>query len=137
MTKEELIKEAKSCKSVEELKELTSKNGYELTDEELSTFFSNSKEISDEELDNVSGGAACDKSGATPLFKVGDIVKWEQTGYKAKIEWVSSDKGTFEYNALWDRKAFYYTIRPYTNYGYDQPWDQTRESIPEYKLSKM
>lgn len=133
MTKEELIKEAKNCKSVEELKELTSKNGYELSDEELTTFFSGSKEMSDDELDSVNGGA-CDKSGDTPKFKVGEMVGWLDSGNKAKIEWVSSEKGTFTYNALWDRKAFYYTIRPYTNY--DTPWDETREMIPEYKLNK-
>ena len=60
MMNEEMIAKAKEAKSVEELIALAKENGVELTEEEAKTYFEqlNAKkgELSDDELDNVSGG---------------------------------------------------------------------------------
>lgn len=135
MNKNEIIKEAKSCKTKEELKELASKNNIELSEEEINLCFNKSKEVSDDELDNVGGGISCDQSDDTPKYKVGDIVNYDPSGHHARIEWVSPTKGTFEYNKIWDREAFYYTIRQVTDYG--SWYDNANEFIPEYKLSEV
>lgn len=55
----ELIEKAKQAKSAEEILALAKENGIEMTDEAAKAHFErlhNSGEISDEELDNVSGG---------------------------------------------------------------------------------
>ncbi len=59
MTHEEMILKAKEAKSAEELLALAKENGMELTEESAKAYFEKlhkSGEISDEELDNVSGG---------------------------------------------------------------------------------
>ena len=60
---EKLLEKAKNTKSAEELLSLAKENGIELTAEEAKTYFAqiNSKEgeLSDDELDNVSGGGKC------------------------------------------------------------------------------
>ena len=60
MMKEEMITKAKEAKSVEELMALAKETGIELTEEDAKMYFEqfNSKkgELSDDELDNVSGG---------------------------------------------------------------------------------
>lgn len=67
MDKKELIEQYKNCKSKEERKELLNKyNG----------------ELSQEELDIVSGGGCLDSgedAGATPKFCVGQVVEWGVT----------------------------------------------------------
>lgn len=63
---EELIVKARSAKSAEELLALAKENGTELTAEEANAYFeqlSKSGELSDEELDNVSGGGCHTKVG--------------------------------------------------------------------------
>lgn len=55
----EQTKKAKTAKSVEELLALAKENGMELTEEEAAKYFAEwhkEGELSDEELDNVSGG---------------------------------------------------------------------------------
>ena len=64
--KEDIIVKAKSCKSVEELIALAKENGAEITSEQAEEYFKsmhNSGEISDEELDNVTGGGCYDHHG--------------------------------------------------------------------------
>ena len=59
----ELIKDAKKCKSIEELSILAKENNINLTKEELENYFNDlnkSGELDLEELNNVSGG--CDDS---------------------------------------------------------------------------
>ena len=59
----EMIKEAKSAKSAEELAEIAKAEGVELTAEQATKVFTElnkSGQLSDEELDNVAGGG-CDK----------------------------------------------------------------------------
>ena len=58
--RKELLAKAKEAKSVEELLAFAKENGIELTDEKAKEYFTKlntkSEELSDEELDNVSGG---------------------------------------------------------------------------------
>ena len=60
MTHEELVAKAREVKSAEELKELAKAEGMELTEEAAGEYYAmlnpESGEISDDELDNVSGG---------------------------------------------------------------------------------
>ncbi len=60
----EHIEKAKQAKSAEELLTIAKENGFDLTDDEAKNYFdklSGSGALSDEELDNVSGG--CGNSG--------------------------------------------------------------------------
>ena len=60
MTHEELVAKAREAKSAEELMELAKAEGMELTEEAAGEYYTmlnpESGEISDDELDNVSGG---------------------------------------------------------------------------------
>lgn len=70
-----LIEKAKTAKSVEELLDLAKAENIELTEEEAAKAFeelNKTGELSDDELDNVSGG--CYESGDTPKFSVGQHV---------------------------------------------------------------
>ena len=73
----ELLEKAKTAKTAEELLELAKAENIELTEEQAKEYFATihaSGELSDEELDNVSGGCGRDyePSGETPKFHVGD-----------------------------------------------------------------
>ncbi|MCI7768768.1 MAG: Nif11-like leader peptide family RiPP precursor, partial [Christensenellaceae bacterium] len=70
----ELIEKAKTAKSAEELLAMAKAENIELTEEEAAKAFAElnkSGELSDEELNNVSGGCG---SGDEPLFTVGQWV---------------------------------------------------------------
>ena len=71
----EMIDKAKAAKSVEEILELASANGVEMTEDEAKSYFAqlNPKcgELDDDDLDNVSGGCG---TQYTPKFAVGDHV---------------------------------------------------------------
>ena len=79
----EMIKKAKAAKNAEELLELAKAENIELTEEQAAKIFADlhkNGELSDEELDNVTGGG-CGKpdggtSGDTPKYKVGDKVSY-------------------------------------------------------------
>ena len=71
------MEKAKTAKTAEELLELAKAENIELTEEQAKEYFATihaSGELSDEELDNVSGGCGRDyePSGETPKFHVGD-----------------------------------------------------------------
>ena len=73
----ELLKKAKTAKTAEELLELAKAENIELSAEQAAKAFAEMNktgELSDEELDNVSGGCGRDyePSGETPKFHVGD-----------------------------------------------------------------
>ena len=73
----ELLKKAKTAKSAEELLELAKAENIKLSAEQAAKAFAElnkTGELSDEELDNVSGGCGRDyePSGETPKFHVGD-----------------------------------------------------------------
>ena len=67
----EMIEQAKAAKSAEELLALAKANGVEMTADEAKTYFSQlnptSGELSDDDLDNVAGGACNSK---TPTVQV-------------------------------------------------------------------
>lgn len=73
----ELVEKAKTAKSAEELLAMAKAENIELNAEEAAQAFAKMNkngELSDEELDNVSGGCGRDyePSGETPKFHVGD-----------------------------------------------------------------
>ena len=72
----ELLEKAKTAKSPEELLEMAKVENIEISAEEAAKAFAElnkTGELSDEELDNVSGGGCGDsnKSGDTPKYSVG------------------------------------------------------------------
>ena len=74
---DEMLEKAKTAKSAEELLAMAKAEKVELTEEEAVKAFAElnkTGELSDEELDNVSGGCGRDyePSGETPKFHVGD-----------------------------------------------------------------
>ena len=80
----ELLEKAKTAKTAEELLAMSKAEGFELPEGEAKTVFSKlykMGELSDEELDNVSGG--CSPS-APPKYKVGDYVKYY---YQYEVTW--------------------------------------------------
>lgn len=69
----ELLEKAKTAKSAEELLAMTNAENIELTEEQAAKAFAEinkAGELSDEELDNVTGGCG----GRTPKFSVNDRV---------------------------------------------------------------
>ena len=73
----ELLEKAKTAKKAEELIEMAKAENIELSAEQAAKAFAElnkTGELSDEELDNVSGGCGRDyePSGETPKFHVGD-----------------------------------------------------------------
>lgn len=71
---QELIAKAKGAKTTEELIELAKENGAEMTEESAKAYFDllhpQSGEVSDDELDNVSGGG-CHASDGREIVTVG------------------------------------------------------------------
>ena len=81
----ELIEKAKTAKTAEELLAMSKAEGFELPEGEAKTVFSKlnkTGELSDEELNNVSGGCG---SGDEPLFAVGQWVYVRATNAAALI----------------------------------------------------
>lgn len=81
----ELIEKAKTAKTAEELLAMSKAEGFELPEGEAKTVFSKlnkTGELSDEELNNVSGGCG---SGDEPLFTVGQWVYVRATNAAALI----------------------------------------------------
>lgn len=71
----EMMEKAKTAKSMQELLEMAKAENIELSAEEAAKAFAEfnkTGELSDDELDNVSGG--CYESGDTPKFSVGQHV---------------------------------------------------------------
>lgn len=78
----ELLEKAKAAKSAEELLALAKNEGIELTAEQAAKAFAElnkTGEVSDEELDNVSGGCG----GRPPKFSVNDRVSHKGSDGKA------------------------------------------------------
>ena len=81
----ELIEKAKTAKTAEELLEMAKEESIEMSAEQAAEYFVTihaSGELSDEELDNVSGGCG---SGDEPLFTVGQWVYVRATNAAALI----------------------------------------------------
>ncbi len=74
----ELIQKAKACKSADELLALAKENNYPMTEEDAERIFAElhtEGEVSEEELDNVSGGACHIKVGGEKYTVVTNHVK--------------------------------------------------------------
>ena len=75
----ELLAKAKEAKTPEELLTLAKENGMELTEAEAKTYFDllhpQTGELSDEELDNVSGGG-CHNGGRLVVFVMHYCDEW-------------------------------------------------------------
>ena len=82
---EHLIQKAKEAKSADELIAIAKENGVELSAEEAKNYFeqlNTSRELSDDELDNVSGGACVHEWGGTRLVvTIGDYCKHWTCGF--------------------------------------------------------
>ena len=81
----ELIEKAKTAKTAEELLAMAKEESIEMSAEQAAEYFVTihaSGELSDEELDNVSGGCG---SGDEPLFTVGQWVYVRATNAAALI----------------------------------------------------
>ena len=76
----ELIEKAKEAKNPDELMSLAKENGIELTGEDANTYFEqlNPKtgELSDDELDNVSGGGCHTKDGRLVVSALNLCGEW-------------------------------------------------------------
>ena len=87
----ELIKKAKAAKTAEELRELAKAEGAELTAEQAEKAFAElnkSGELSDEELDNVTGGGCGGRFTPSPDGTVGserEVVFLYQVGQEVEI----------------------------------------------------
>lgn len=99
----ELLKEAKKCKTIDELEELAKANNLKFSTLELKTFLNNKQEMNDDELNNVNGGITriCN-SGDIPEFKKGQRVKLDSDTQIYKIINISGSKainyyGSFQY----------------------------------------
>ena len=73
----EMIEKAKAAKNAEELLEIAKAAGIEMTEDDAKTYFAQlnpkSGELSDDDLDNVAGGA-CGNSDNSNAVKLGDTV---------------------------------------------------------------
>lgn len=85
----ELMEKAKEATNVEELVQLARENGVELTAEEAERYYAQlhaSGELSDDELDNVSGG--CGGEPKKEIYEVGDWVeyyRYREAGMEEKM----------------------------------------------------
>ena len=71
----EMIEKAKAAKTAEELYEIAKANGVEMTEDEAATYFeqlnTKSGELSDDDLDNVAGGACQSNSSGRTVVSSG------------------------------------------------------------------
>ena len=109
----ELIENAKKCSSVEELLAIAEKNGMKLTEEEAKAYFDllhpQTGELSDSELDNVSGGCGggYDAGRPHPQFAVGETVLYIHS-------WLGATRITATGKVVkrnYENGAWYYTLK--------------------------
>ena len=93
MTHEEMILKAKEAKSAEELLTLAKENGMEMTEESAKAYFEQlhkSGELSDDELNNVSGGW-CYHEGNRVVTAVGWCTEWKCKECGSGYKWEEQD----------------------------------------------
>lgn len=109
----ELLAKAKEAKTPDELMSLAKENGIELTAESAASYFErlNSKtgELSDSELDNVSGGCGggYDAGRPKPRFAVGETVLYIHS-------WLGATRITATGKVVkrsYENGAWYYTLK--------------------------
>ena len=124
----ELLEKAKTATSVEELLEKASAEGVELSAGQAAKAFSELHkmgELSDEELDNVSGGG-CKDSGDTPKFSVGqNVYEYANRGsYPVTVTYVSSEKT--DCGGIITSNVFTYSVQP--------KGGELETDVPEFNL---
>ena len=109
----ELLAKAKEAKNPDELMSLAKENGIELTAESAASYFErlNSKtgELSDSELDNVSGGCGggYDAGRPQPRFAVGETVLYIHS-------WIGANRITATGKVVkrsYENDGWYYTLK--------------------------
>ena len=109
----ELIEKAKEAKTPDELMSLAKENGIELTAESAASYFDrlNPKtgELSDSELDNVSGGCGGDYVAGRPKpqFAVGESVLYIHS-------WIGANRITASAKVVkrsYENDGWYYTLK--------------------------
>ena len=109
----ELVAKAKEAKTPEELMALAKENGVELTEESAASYFDrlNPKtgELSDSELDNVSGGCGggYDAGRPHPQFAVGETVLYIHS-------WIGANRITATGKVVkrsYENDGWYYTLK--------------------------
>ena len=109
----ELVAKAKEAKTPEELMALAKEAGIDMTEESAASFFEqlNSKtgELSDSELDNVSGGCGggYDAGRPHPQFAVGETVLYIHSWLGAKR--ITATAKVVKRN--YENGAWYYTLK--------------------------
>ena len=109
----ELVAKAKEAKNPEELMALAKENGIGLTEEEAKAYFDRlhpqTGELSDNELDNVSGGCGGGYDGGRPKprFTVGETVLYIHS-------WLGAQRITATGKVVkrsYENGAWYYTLK--------------------------
>ena len=128
----EIIEKVKTAKSAEELLAMAKAENIELTEEQAAKAFAElnkTGELSDEELDNVSGGCGRDyePSGETPKFHVGDRLAMVHPvigrSVAVRVTYVSSVK-----SYMYGVNVFTYTTEDISN-------KDSFTDVPEFDLS--
>ena len=109
----ELVAKAKEAKTSEELMALAKENGIDMTEESAASLFeqlnSKTSELSDSELDNVSGGCGggYDAGRPHPQFAVGETVLYIHS-------WLGATRITATGKVVkrsYENGAWYYTLK--------------------------
>ena len=109
----ELVAKAKEAKTSEELMALAKENGIDMTEESAASLFeqlnSKTSELSDSELDNVSGGCGggYDAGRPHPQFAVGETVLYIHS-------WLGATRITATDKVVkrnYENGAWYYTLK--------------------------
>ena len=109
----ELVAKAKEAKTPEELMALAKENGIDMTEESAASLFerlnSKTSELSDSELDNVSGGCGggYDAGRPHPQFAVGETVLYIHS-------WLGAQRITATGKVVkrnYENGAWYYTLK--------------------------
>ena len=109
----ELVARAKEAKTPEELMALAKENGIDMTEESAASLFeqlnSKTSELSDSELDNVSGGCGggYDAGRPHPQFAVGETVLYIHS-------WLGAQRITATGKVVkrsYENGAWYYTLK--------------------------
>ena len=120
MISKELIEKAKKCASKEELLELAKSENIELSEADLNNLFVSicpSKELSDEELENVTGGtcySSCtyEALGIEPVSAAGAVRPWYHPVITTMANHCSLDYQHKEWGYACNVCPYHHTIGP-------------------------
>lgn len=134
---EELLAKAKQAKDAKEISTLAKENGLDVDELEANriyAFLHKHGDISDEELENVTGGNCMQNiSAETPKFRVGQEVYGVYRPHKFVITGISKTRE--KVGLIWKDFVWFYTARYLTGSRKGQ-MVQNPDWIPEYALSE-